>query len=44
LLKDSNLLITQIRSIDNDRFIEKLASLTSKEMKKIKELLDEVIL
>jgi len=44
LLKDSDLVITQIRSIDNDRFIEKLASLTSEEMKKIKELLDEVIL
>ncbi len=44
LLEDSDLVITQIRSIDNDRFIEKLASLTSEEMKKIKELLDEVIL
>jgi len=44
LLKDSDLVITQIRSIDNDRFIEKLASLTSEEMKKIKKLLDEVIL
>lgn len=44
LLEDSDLVITQIRSIDNNRFIEKLASLTSEEMKKIKELLDEVIL
>jgi len=44
LLEDSDVVITQIRSIDNDRFIEKLASLTSEEMKKIKELLDEVIL
>ncbi len=44
LLEDSDLVITQIRSIDNDRFIEKLASLTGEEMKKIKELLDEVIL
>lgn len=44
LLEDSDLVITQIRSIDNDRFIEKLAFLTSEEMKKIKELLDEMIL
>jgi len=44
LLEDSDLVITQIRSIDNERFVEKLASLTSEEMKRVKELLDEVIL
>ncbi len=42
LLKDSDLVITQIRSIDNDRFIEKLGSLSEKEMKKVKELFDEI--
>lgn len=44
LLEDSDLVITQIRSIDNDRFVEKLASLTKDEMKKAKELFDEVTL
>lgn len=39
---DSDIVITQIRAIDNDRFIEKLANLTSKEMQKIKELFDEI--
>lgn len=42
LLQDSDLVITQIRSIDNDRFVEKLASLTKNEIKKTKELFDEV--
>ncbi|HHO42850.1 MAG TPA: type II toxin-antitoxin system PemK/MazF family toxin [Epsilonproteobacteria bacterium] len=44
LLEDSDLVITQIRSIDNERFVEKLASLTSEEMRRVKEFLDEVIL
>jgi mRNA interferase MazF len=44
LLEDSDLVITQIRSIDNDRFIEKLASLKINEMRKVKELFDEIIL
>lgn len=43
LLQDSDLLITQIRSIDNDRFVEKLASLKTDEMKRVKELFDEII-
>lgn len=43
LNEDSDILIAQIRSIDNDRFIEKLASLTKNEMKSIKLLLDEIL-
>jgi mRNA interferase MazF len=42
LLQDSDLVITQIRSIDNNRFVEKLASLKTDEMKKVKELFDEI--
>ena len=42
LQEDSDLVITQIRAIDNDRFIEKLANLTNKEMQIIKELFDEI--
>jgi mRNA interferase MazF len=42
LLQDSDLVITQIRSIDNNRFMEKLASLKTDEMKKVKELFDEI--
>ncbi len=42
LLKDSDAIIAQIRAIDNDRFIEKLATLSNREMKKIKQLLDEI--
>ena len=44
LLEDSDLVITQIRSIDNDRFIEKLASLKINEMKRVKDLFDEITL
>jgi len=43
LKKDSDIVITQIRAIDNSRFIEKIASLTLNEIKEIKQLLDEVI-
>jgi len=43
LKEDSDLIITQIRAIDNSRFIEKLASLSTAEIEKIKELLDEVL-
>lgn len=43
LLQDSDLVITQIRSIDNNRFVEKLASLQTDEMTKVKEFLDEII-
>jgi len=44
LQKDSDLLIAHIRSIDNARLIEKIASLSEDEMLEIKELLDEVLL
>ena len=43
LEKNSDILIANIRSIDNTRFIEKLTSLTAKEMQYIKSLLDEVL-
>jgi mRNA interferase MazF len=42
LKEDSDVVITQIRAIDNDRFIEKLATVTQKEIQKIKELFDEI--
>ena len=42
LQKDSDILIAQIRAIDNSRFVEKLAALTAKEMKRVKLLFDEV--
>lgn len=44
LKKDSDILIAHIRSIDNVRLIEKIASLSHDEMDEIKELLDEVLL
>ena len=44
LEQDSDIIITQIRAIDNDRFINKLAHLTQQELQKIKELFDEVTL
>ena len=43
LKEDSDIVITQIRAIDNSRFIEKLGLLTNEELTKIKILLDEVI-
>lgn len=43
LEEDSDIVITQIRAIDNDRFLEKLTSLKYKQMQKVKELLDEVL-
>ena len=42
LEEDSDIVITQIRAIDNDRFIEKLAILTNNEIQKVKELFDEI--
>ena len=42
LEQDSDIVITQIRAIDNSRFIEKLGKLTLKELKKIKKLFEEV--
>lgn len=43
LEKDSDLLIAQIRSVDNSRFIEKLATLNEQELYQIKTLLDDII-
>ena len=43
LKKDSDILIAHIRSVDNTRFIQKLASLSNDELKDIKELIDEVL-
>jgi mRNA interferase MazF len=43
LEKDSDILIAQIRSIDNARMIKKLAVLNTEEMIKVKALLLEVI-
>jgi len=42
LKKDSDLVITQIRAVDNARFIQKLTTLSNKEMKRVKELFDEI--
>lgn len=42
LEQTSDLLITQIRAIDNDRFIKKLGKLTTEELQKVKELFDEI--
>jgi len=44
LEEDSDIVITQIRAIDNSRFIEKLAVLTNIELMKIKKLFDEITL
>ena len=44
LEKDSDILIANIRAIDNARFIKKLASLNNKELLYIKSLLDEVLM
>jgi mRNA interferase MazF len=44
LKKDSDILIANIRVIDNVRLIEKISYLNKDEMKEIKELLDEVLL
>lgn len=44
LKKDSDIVITQIRAIDNSRFMEKLGILTNKELHRVKELLEEITL
>ncbi len=44
LEKNSDLLVAHIRSIDNNRLIQKIAALSPNEMNKIKKLLDEVLL
>jgi len=43
LEKESDIVVTQIRAIDNARFIKKLASLTPKEIRLLKELFDEIV-
>ena len=43
LMQDSDIVMTQIRAIDNSRFIEPLASVTAQELKQIKQYLLEVI-
>ncbi|OHE10906.1 MAG: PemK family transcriptional regulator [Sulfurimonas sp. RIFOXYD12_FULL_33_39] len=43
LKEDSDILIAQIRAIDNERLIEKLCVLSAKELKIVKQLLDEVL-
>ncbi|MGM0518699.1 MAG: type II toxin-antitoxin system PemK/MazF family toxin [Campylobacterota bacterium] len=43
LEKDSDIVVTQIRAIDNDRFIKKLSSLAPNEMNLLKEMLDEIV-
>ena len=43
LKEDSDLVITHIRAIDNNRFIEKLTVLNNAQMQKVKELFEEVI-
>ncbi len=44
LEKESDLLMTQIRSIDKERLIQKIATLSKDEMAHAKELLDELLL
>lgn len=41
--ENSDLLVAQIRAIDNTRLIEKLATLTHKELVLIKQMFDEVV-
>ena len=43
LKQDSDAVITQIRSIDNSRFIKKIAKLTQGEIIQIKKQLNEII-
>jgi mRNA interferase MazF len=42
LKENSDIVLTQIRAIDNSRFIEKLASLNENELEKVKKLFDEI--
>jgi len=43
LKKDSDIVITQIRAIDNSRFVEKIGKLTDNETKIVKEFIDEIM-
>ena len=42
LKEDSDIVLTQIRAIDNDRLIEKIATISDSELKDIKKLFDEI--
>jgi len=43
LKEDSDLVITHIRAIDNNRFIEKLTMLNNVQMQKVKDLFEEIL-
>ena len=43
LLSDSDIIITQIRTIDNSRFVKSLGSLTPNELNNVKKLFLEII-
>ncbi|MGM0623252.1 MAG: type II toxin-antitoxin system PemK/MazF family toxin [Campylobacterota bacterium] len=42
LEQDSDLVLTQVRAVDNARFVKKLATVTAKEMQEVKKLFDEI--
>lgn len=42
LEQDSDIVVTQIRAIDNTRFIQKLAVLTPPELQKLREFFEEI--
>jgi len=42
LKEDSDIVLTQIRAIDNDRLIKKISSISISELKDIKQLFDEI--
>ena len=44
MVSDSDIVITQIRAIDNSRFVKKLGKLTKEELIKVRELFDEITL
>ena len=44
MVSDSDIVITQIRAIDNSRFVKKLSKLTKEELVKVRELFDEITL
>ena len=43
LKEDSDLVLTHIRAVDNDRFIQKLATLNEEQMEKVSELFLEIV-
>ena len=44
MVSDSDIVITQIRAIDNSRFVKKVGKLTKEELIKVRELFDEITL